>query len=44
MILSYNEAVDMFGSEYKLSCAVAEKEIYKQENGIYSTEEYVPEI
>jgi hypothetical protein len=37
MILSYNEAVKKYGSSYKLTKAVAEKKIYKLEEGIYST-------
>ncbi len=44
MILSYNEAVERYGSEYRLSRAVSDKKIYKQEDGIYSTERYVSEL
>ena len=44
MILSYSEAVNRFGSEYKLGRAVSDKKIFKQEDGVYSTERYVPEL
>jgi len=44
MILSYNEAVDICGSEYKLTRAMADGKIFKQEEGVYSTERYVPEL
>ena len=37
MILSYQEAVNKYGSEYKLHQAVLSGEIFKQEAGIYST-------
>ena len=44
MILSYNEAVNQFGSEYKLAKAVEEKRIFRHEEGIYSTNQYEPEL
>ena len=34
MILSYYEAVDKYGSEYKLTRAVSEGIVFKQEEGI----------
>lgn len=37
MILTYNEAVKKYGNSYKLTKAVSKKEIYKLEEGIYST-------
>ncbi len=44
MLFSYNEAIDMYGSEYRLGRAVSDKKLYKQEEGVYSTERYVPEL
>ena len=44
MLLSYYEAVNKYGSEYKLSKAVSNEKIFKQEHGIYSTERYVSEL
>ena len=44
MILSYYEAVDKYGSEYKLTRAVSEGIVFKQEEGIYSIEKHVPEL
>jgi len=44
MIMTYNEAVSEYGSEYRLSRAVAEKSIFRQESGIYSTKRNVPEL
>lgn len=44
MILSYKEAVDKCGSEYKLSQAVSEQQIFKQESGIYSTNQFESEL
>lgn len=44
MILSYSEAVNQFGSEYKLAKAVEEKRIFRHEEGIYSTNLYESEL
>ena len=44
MILSYNEAIKEYGSEYKLAKAVNEGAIYKKEEGIYSSSLYVSEL
>ena len=44
MILSYQEAVNKCGSEYKLHQAVLSGTIYKQEEGIYSTSKNVSEL
>ena len=44
MILSYKEAVEKYGNEYKLSQAVADQRIFKQESGIYSTDPYESEL
>ncbi len=44
MILSYKEAVEKYGNEYKLSQAVADQRVFKQESGIYSTDPYESEL
>ena len=37
MVLSYNEAINEYGSEYRLSRVVKKQEIYRLESGVYST-------
>lgn len=44
MLLSYKEAVKKSGSAYKLNQAVEAKILFKQEEGIYSTQKYEPEL
>ena len=44
MLFNYKEAVNIAGSEYKLCKAVAEQSIFKQEDGIYSTQKYESEL
>jgi len=44
MLLSYYEAINKFGSEYKLSRALSDRKLYKQEDGVYSTEKKAPEL
>ena len=44
MIYSYSEAVNQFGSEYKLAKAVEEGRIFRHEEGIYSTNQYESEL
>ena len=44
MVLTYNEAVEKYGTAYKLSRAVEDQMVYKQEDGIYSTDKYVSEL
>ena len=36
MLYSYKEAIDLYGSDYKLKKAISRKQIYKIEKGIYS--------
>ena len=40
MLMTYKEAVDRSGSAYKLAKAVEEQALYKQEDGIYSTNKW----
>ncbi len=44
MIISYKEAMRKYGNDYNLIKAVNNGKIYKQEEGIYSTERFEPEI
>ena len=44
MLLSYNEAVKTYGSQYRLIQALAEKAVYKIEDGVYSTKQYESEL
>ena len=44
MILSYKEAALKFGNDYNLTKAVSDGLIFKQEDGVYSTERFEPEI
>ncbi|MBO4485315.1 MAG: hypothetical protein J5738_08005 [Lachnospiraceae bacterium] len=44
MLLSYNEAIERYGSEYKLERAISDGIVFKQEEGVYSTERFVPEL
>lgn len=44
MLLSYNEAVETYGSQYRLSQALTEEKVYKIEDGVYSTKRYESEL
>lgn len=44
MLMTYKEAVEKSGSAYKLNQAVEEQTLYKQEEGIYSTQKYESEL
>ena len=43
MIYTYDECVEKYGTKYLLEKAVSSGAIYRQEKGVYSDEEYVPE-
>ena len=36
MLYNYNEAIKLYGTDYKLKKAIIEESIYKIEKGIYS--------
>lgn len=36
MLLNYKEAIEKYGTDYKLQKAINRKELYKIEKGIYS--------
>ncbi len=44
MIISYKECLKQFGSDYKIKNLLKENKIYKIQDGIYSTEQYVSDI
>ena len=44
MILSYAEAIKEYGNAYQLSRVMESGQLYKQEDGIYSTRKYEPEL
>ena len=44
MLLSFNEAVEKYGSQYRLSQALAKEQVYKIEEGVYSTNRLEPEL
>lgn len=44
MILSYNECIEKYGSNYKLEKAIEDGKLYKIEKGIYSEKPYVDEL
>ena len=44
MILSYKEATSRYGNDYNLKKAVSDGVLFKQEEGVYSTEPFEPEI
>ena len=44
MILSYKEATSRYGNDYNLAKAVSDGVLFKQEEGVYSTERFEPEI
>ncbi len=44
MLLSYEECLKKYGSDYRIKKAVGEGELFAKEKGIYSDEYYVPEL
>ena len=44
MLLSYQECLEKYGSDYKIKKCIQEGELYIKEKGIYSDERYVPEL
>lgn len=44
MLYSYEQSIEMFGSDRKLKQALKEKRFFKIEEGIYSNNEYEPEL
>ena len=44
MLLSYDECIKRFKSDYQIKKQIEAKKLYKIEKGIYSTDEYVPEL
>lgn len=44
MIMNYKEAIEQYGNDYQLNKAVKSKELYKIENGIYSSKQHENEL
>lgn len=44
MLLSYDECIKRFQSDYQIKKQIEAKTLFKIEKGVYSTEEYVPEL
>lgn len=44
MLLSYQECLERYGTDYKIKKSVQEGELYIKEKGIYSDKRYVPEL
>ena len=44
MIYSYSECIELFGSHYALTQAIADKKIFKIKDGLYSTEKKPKEL
>ena len=44
MIMSYAEAIDRYGTAYKLSKELEKQTLFKLEEGVYSTNRYEPEL
>mgnify|MGYP006982224197 CR=1 FL=1 len=43
-MLSYQECLEKYGTDYKIKKCVQEGELYVKEKGIYSDKRYVPEL
>ena len=44
MLLSYQECLEKYGTDYKIKKSVQEGELYVKEKGIYSDKRYVPDF
>ena len=44
MLMTYNECLKKYGTKYNIKMLVNNKKLYKQDKGIYSDVEYVPEL
>ncbi len=44
MLLSYQECLEKYGTDYKIKKSVQEGELYLKEKGLYSDKKYVPEL
>ena len=44
MLLSYQECIEKYGSDYKIKKNINEGELFVAEKGIYSDTKYVPEL
>ena len=44
MLLSYQECIEKYGSDYKIKKNINEGQLFVAEKGIYSDTKYVPEL
>ena len=44
MLLSYQDCLEKYGTDYKIKKSVQEGELYVKEKGIYSDKRYVPDF
>lgn len=44
MLLSYQECLEKYGTDYKIKKSIREGELFVKEKGIYSDKKYVPEL
>ena len=44
MLLTYQECIEKYGSDYKIKKSINEGELFVKEKGIYSDTKYVPEL
>lgn len=44
MLLSYQECLEKYGTDYKIKKSVQEGQLYQKEKGLYSDKKYVPEL
>lgn len=44
MVLSYQECLEKYGTDYKIKKSIQAGELFVKEKGIYSDERYVPEL
>ena len=44
MLLTYQECLDKYGSDYQIKKEIGNGALFMEEKGIYSTERYTPEI
>ena len=44
MLLSYEECIKKYQSDYQIKKQITDEKLYKIEKGVYSTEKYVSEL
>lgn len=44
MLFSYDECIQMFGSDYQIKKAIKSGKLFRMEKGLYSDQDFVPEL